>query len=61
MTEGLRAAIRVAGNRSQLASMLGLSRQAVSRWYEIPIRQVLAVERATGIPREVLRPDLYRR
>ena len=42
-----------------VARSLGISRSAVSRWQQVPAERVAAVERATGIPRERLRPDLY--
>jgi DNA-binding transcriptional regulator YdaS (Cro superfamily) len=57
---GLRKAIEAAGSRSELARRLGISQQAVSQWRTIPPRQIVAVEQATGVPREELRPDLYR-
>lgn len=57
----LKQAIAAAGNRSQLASFLKISRQAVNKWTRIPAERVVDVEKATGIPREKLRPDLYRR
>ena len=43
-----------------LAKMLGLTPQQVSKWRRkgmIPIGWVPAVEKATGVPRHVLRPD----
>lgn len=44
---------------SKLACDLNIKRQAVSAWGEVPPLRVLAVEAATGIRREVWRPDLY--
>lgn len=58
--QGLTKAIEAAGSRSELARRLGISQQAVSQWRTIPLRQIVAVEQATGVPREELRPDLYR-
>ena len=58
---GLERALAAAGNRAELARRLGLSRQAIAKWRRIPADQIIAVEAATGIPRETLRPDLYRR
>jgi transcriptional regulator with XRE-family HTH domain len=45
-----------------LARLLGVDRSTVLRWEErrIPAERVLDVERVTGIPRDKLRPDLYR-
>lgn len=43
-----------------LAQLLGLTAPAISAWGgEVPIGRVLEVEKATGIPRHVLRPDVY--
>ena len=36
-----------------------LSPQAVSQWKQVPAERVLDVERATGVSRNRLRPDLY--
>lgn len=33
--------------------------QAISQWKQVPHERVLDVERATGVPRHRLRPDLY--
>ncbi|WP_458760518.1 transcriptional regulator [Afipia sp. TerB] len=33
--------------------------QAISQWKQVPAERVLGVERATGVPRHRLRPDLY--
>lgn len=46
---------------SKVAKGLGISRAAVSLWDKVPAELVVAVEAVTEIPREQLRPDLYRR
>ncbi len=57
---GLQLAINaVGGYKNDLASALGISRAAVSQWYQIPLTRVLQVERVTGVRRELLRPDLF--
>ncbi|HEV2557908.1 MAG TPA: Cro/CI family transcriptional regulator [Microvirga sp.] len=56
---GLDEAIRAAGGIGALARGLGISQPAVSHWQKIPAERVLAVEALTGVPRTVLRPDLY--
>jgi DNA-binding transcriptional regulator YdaS (Cro superfamily) len=43
-----------------LARELGINYQAIQSWKRIPAERVLAIEAITGIPREQLRPDLYR-
>jgi len=45
-----------------LASRLGVSYQAVQRWFvrgRVPAERVLAIEAATGVSRHELRPDIY--
>ena len=58
--EGLTLAIEVAGGIRPLARELGLSPQAFSEWKRVPAHRILQVEAVTEIPREQLRPDLYR-
>lgn len=55
----LQHAIKKAGGYTALAKQLGVSRPAVARWSLCPPMRVLAVEAATGVPRQQLRPDLY--
>ena len=56
---GLKKAIEKAGTAAALARAIGISRQALGDWDRVPAEQIVAVERATGIPRNELRPDLY--
>lgn len=50
------------GATAQIAAALGITHAAVRQWGErVPAERVVEVERITGIPREALRPDLYRR
>lgn len=54
--------LQTRGNASRLANGLGITHAAVSQWEgRCPAERVVDVERITGIPREALRPDLYRR
>lgn len=46
------------GRRIALSAHLKLSPAAVSSWREVPARHVRAVSQFSGIPPEVLRPDL---
>ncbi len=57
--QSLERAIAAAGGNSALARAIRVSPQAISQWREIPIKRLKAVEKATGIRREDLRPDLY--
>lgn len=47
------------GGMAQLAAKLGIARQAVYQWKRIPADRVVEIERATGIPRAELRPDIF--
>lgn len=46
---------------SDLARLVDVDPATVTRWAQgrIPAERVIDVERATGVPREQLRPDLY--
>ncbi|RXG98177.1 molecular chaperone TorD family protein [Bradyrhizobium zhanjiangense] len=57
--DGLDRAIDAAGGIAQLARKIGISQPSVSNWTRVPAQRVVAVEIATGIPRNDLRPDLY--
>jgi DNA-binding transcriptional regulator YdaS (Cro superfamily) len=45
-----------------LAERMGVNKATVTRWSSgrVPAERVLDVARITGIPKEELRPDLYR-
>jgi len=53
------AAIQKAGGFTALANQLGLTHSAVWQWKEVPIKHVNKVAEITGIPRKVLRPDVF--
>lgn len=57
--DGLALAIKASTHAYRLAKTLGITPQAISQWKRVPGERVIAVERATGVRREVLRPDLY--
>lgn len=48
------------GLRRRLARELNITHGAVSQWRRVPAERVLDVARITGIPKEALRPDLYK-
>ncbi|WP_239629681.1 molecular chaperone TorD family protein [Bradyrhizobium sp. I71] len=48
-----------AGGIAQLARKIGISQPSVSNWTRVPAQRVIAVETATGVSRNDLRPDLY--
>nr|WP_286916109.1 YdaS family helix-turn-helix protein [Pseudomonas sp. UBA6276] len=57
----LERAILSAGSAKALAKLRGVTPMAVSYWKirGVPARHVLPIEKATGISRHELRPDLY--
>lgn len=56
---GLNQAIEAAGGVTELARRLGIAQPSVSNWARVPPERVISVESLTGVPRVVLRPDLY--
>jgi len=56
---GLLLAIKGAGGTAELARRLGVSQPSVSNWLKVPAERVVDVERASGVPRIQLRPDLF--
>ncbi len=57
---GVREAIKAAGSIRRLAAMLKISHTAILGWKNVPYERILEIESATGVPRERLRPELYR-
>lgn len=57
----LERAIQAAGTGRALAVLLGVTPMAVSYWKTrgVPARQAIPIEKATGVSRHELRPDLY--
>lgn len=58
----LARAILIGGGLYEFADDLGLRRQSVYGWLRrnrVPAERVLQVEKATGVSRHELRPDLY--
>lgn len=63
-TEALKKAIEKANGQTALAEAIGKTQGHISKWLErnyIPAECVLPIERATGVSRHDLRPDLYPR
>lgn len=59
--DALQRAKKVVNGSTRLAAELGgrITPQAISQWKQVPAERVLDVERATGVPRHELRPDIY--
>ena len=50
----------VKGNTGLSRALNGeITPQAISQWKQVPAERVLDVERATGVSRHKLRPDIY--
>ncbi len=60
MQAGLKRALEIVGGKTALAKHLGITKQAISQWSQVPPERVLAVEDATGVPCHEMRPDIYR-
>jgi DNA-binding transcriptional regulator YdaS (Cro superfamily) len=60
LQSGVRAAITAAGGNRKLAQLLGVAHQPISKWTRIPAERLIQIEKVTDVPREKLRPDLYR-
>ncbi|HGM7346205.1 TPA: transcriptional regulator [Stenotrophomonas maltophilia] len=55
-------AVSTAGSQLALASLLGIKAPSVSGWYErrrVPAERCIAIEKATGVSRHDLRPDVF--
>lgn len=57
----LERAKNAAGGAAGLSRLIGVTSQAISQWRRVPAERVIQVERATGVHRSELRPDLYPR
>lgn len=44
-------------SRPELGRRLGISKQAIHKWDEVPLRFVVMVEKITNIPREMVAPE----
>ena len=59
----LELAVSVAGSQSALARLIGKKQAHIWYWLrvskKIPAEHVIAIEKATGVSRSALRPDIY--
>ena len=58
---GVLEAVRRAGSRPALARSLGVSVTAVRKYEQVncPAERAVQIEAATGVSRELIRPDLW--
>jgi len=55
-------AVTAAGSQLALACLLGIKAPSVSGWYDrkrVPAERCIAIEKATGVSRHELRPDVF--
>lgn len=58
----LAQAVRAAGSQSAFGRLVSKRQSTVREWLmtdRLPAEHVLAIEAATGVPKEQLRPDIY--
>lgn len=66
MATPLQLAVSIAGSQSELARRIGVRQMHVWNWLnrsrgKVPGEHVIPIEKATGVSRHALRPDLYPR
>jgi Uma2 family endonuclease/DNA-binding transcriptional regulator YdaS (Cro superfamily) len=62
MKSALKKAVENAGGQTALAERIGSTQGHISKWLErnyVPPEYVLTIEKATGVSRHELRPDIY--
>ena len=60
--KALHRAIKTAGSMRELGLLIGCTTGQISMWKHrgnVPPQYVLPIEKATGVSRHLLRPDLY--
>lgn len=60
--EAFREAWQIAGSKTALAGMIGVASSALSMWEtrgQVPLKQAILIEEATGVARYRLRPDIW--
>jgi hypothetical protein len=57
--EDVMPALRERGLVIKLAEQLGIRRQAVDAWRIVPAERVVVVSKLSGIPKHVIRPDIF--
>lgn len=62
MNTGLERAIEAAGSAAELARLLNISQSAICQWKgKPPLDRLPQIEKLTGVPARVLRPDFFKR
>ena len=45
--------------KTQLAAMIGVSKQSLTRWQYVPLKYVVPLHKMTGIPKDQLLPSVF--
>lgn len=53
--------LKAGGGPSNLSKLIGIHHTAIIRWKAVPVNRLAVIEKITGIPREELRPDIFRK
>lgn len=59
MLDIIRTAADRIGGVPRLAERIGVTRQAIYQWREVPVERIADIAAVTGVSRAELRPDLY--
>lgn len=60
--DSLERACKAVGGKKKMAGLLSVGPSAISQWLNrgrIPAKYILAIERASGVSRHELHPDIY--
>lgn len=60
MRRGVRMAVDAAGGHRRLGRLLNVTHQAIGQWEAVPGERLVEIEVLTGVPREEMRPDIFR-
>src|ERR1043166_9459770 len=60
MLSVIREAAGKVGGRPKLGRQLGVSRQAIYQWTEVPVERAADLERVPGVPASRFRPDVFK-
>jgi DNA-binding transcriptional regulator YdaS (Cro superfamily) len=58
-SHGLVLVLEKVGGPTRLAEQLGIVASAVTQWSKVPARHIPRIEALTGVPGNIIRPDLY--
>ena len=59
MKEALKRAVKEVGGGTAMAKVCSITPSGVTQWKVAPAGRVLQIEKASGVSRHELRPDMY--